>query len=104
MVIEINQPGGKLKNGHYILCIEYLRGKYLKIDIVTLVLICVFNYIRYGSPGSAAQEYQLFAAFYVKTFSNGIIEIILSFLDKYRNKVYIPPRVMQMGLNYLNQW
>lgn len=59
---------------------------------------------RYGSPGSVAQEYQQFATFYVKTFSTAIIEIILRFLDQYRNKIYIPPRVMQMCMNYLNQW
>ncbi|XP_015370689.1 PREDICTED: importin-7 isoform X2 [Diuraphis noxia] len=58
---------------------------------------------RYGSPGSVAQEYQQFAVFYVKTFSTGVIEIILRILDQYRNKVYIPPRVMQMCMHYLNQ-
>ncbi|XP_060875593.1 importin-7 isoform X2 [Metopolophium dirhodum] len=58
---------------------------------------------RYGSPGSVAQEYQQFAVFYVKTFSAGVIEIILRILDQYRNKVYIPPRVMQMCMHYLNQ-
>lgn len=51
-----------------------------------------------------AQEYVQFASFYVKTFSTGVIDIILRILDQYRNKVYVPPRVMQMGLNYLNQW
>jgi len=60
--------------------------------------------LRYGSPGSVAQEYQQFAIFYVKTFSAGVIEIILRILDQYRNKVYIPPRVMQMCMHYLNQW
>ncbi|VVC45335.1 Armadillo-type fold,Armadillo-like helical,Importin-beta, N-terminal domain [Cinara cedri] len=58
---------------------------------------------RYGCPGNSSQEYQLFAAFYVKTFSSGVIDIILRILDQYRNKIYVPPRVMQMGLNYLNQ-
>ncbi|XP_060853016.1 importin-7 [Rhopalosiphum padi] len=58
---------------------------------------------RYGSPGSVSQEYQQFAIFYVKTFSAGFIEIILRILDQYRNKVYIPPRVMQMCMHYLNQ-
>ncbi|XP_025407718.1 importin-7 isoform X2 [Sipha flava] len=58
---------------------------------------------RFGSPGSVAQEYVHFATFYVKTFSTGVIEIVLRILDQYRNKVYVPPRVMQMGLNYLNQ-
>jgi uncharacterized membrane protein YobD (UPF0266 family) len=58
---------------------------------------------RYGSPGSVAQEYQQFAVFYVKTFSAGVIEIILRILDQYRNKIYIPPRVMQMCMHYLNQ-
>lgn len=64
----------------------------------------IFKFSRYGSPGSVCQEYQLFATFYVKTFSTGIIEIVLRILDQYRNKIYVPPRVMQMGLNYLNQW
>ncbi|XP_001946207.1 importin-7 isoform X2 [Acyrthosiphon pisum] len=58
---------------------------------------------RYGSPGSVAQEYQQFSIFYVKTFSNAVIDIILRILDQYRNKVYIPPRVMQMCMHYLNQ-
>lgn len=63
-----------------------------------------FLTFRYGSPGSVAQEYQQFALFYVKTFSTGVIEILLRILDQYRNKVYVPPRVMQMSLNYLHQW
>lgn len=63
-----------------------------------------FFLFRYGSPGSVSQEYQQFALFYVKTFSTGVIDIILRILDQYRNKVYVPPRVMQMSLNYLNQW
>ncbi|KAL4091262.1 hypothetical protein QTP88_025979 [Uroleucon formosanum] len=58
---------------------------------------------RYGSPGSVAQEYQQFSIFYVKTFSAGFIEIILRILDQYRNNVYIPPRVVQMCMHYLNQ-
>ncbi|CAH1736251.1 importin-7 isoform X1 [Aphis gossypii] len=58
---------------------------------------------RYGSPGSVSQDYQQFAVFFVKTFSTGFIDIILRVLDQYRNKIYIPPRVMQMCLHYLNQ-
>jgi hypothetical protein len=67
-------------------------------------MIYVILIFRFGSPGSVAQEYVHFATFYVKTFSTGVIEIVLRILDQYRNKVYVPPRVMQMGLNYLNQW
>lgn len=63
-----------------------------------------FVNLRYGSPGSVVQEYTPFASFYVRTFSTGIINIILTFLDQYRNKIYIPARVIQMCLNYLNQW
>ena len=58
---------------------------------------------RYGSPGNVHKEYKDFAEWYIKTFSHGIIQVILKILEQYGNKVYVPPRVLQQALNYLNQ-
>ncbi|CAG2170636.1 unnamed protein product [Oppiella nova] len=57
---------------------------------------------RYGSPGNVHKEYKGFADWYIKTFSHGIIQVILKILEQYGHKVYVPPRVLQQALNYLN--
>lgn len=58
---------------------------------------------RYGSPGNVTKEYKDFAEWFLKTFSAGILEVLLKILDQYRNKVYVSPRVLQQTLNYINQ-
>lgn len=58
---------------------------------------------RYGSPGHVTKEYNEFAEWYLQTFSNGILEVILRLLDGYRGGHWVPPRVLQQSLNYLNQ-
>ncbi|XP_025836941.1 importin-7 [Agrilus planipennis] len=58
---------------------------------------------RYGSPGNVTKEYNEFAEWYLQTFSSGILEVLLKQLDLYRNKTWLPPRVIQQTLNYLNQ-
>ncbi|XP_075230091.1 importin-7 msk [Lycorma delicatula] len=58
---------------------------------------------RYGSPGNVTKEYTEFADWYLKTFSGGILEVLLKILDQYRRKTYISPRVIQQTLNYINQ-
>lgn len=58
---------------------------------------------RYGSPGGVVSEYEEFAKWYLKTFSAGILEVLLKILDQYRQRVYVSPRVMQQTLNYIDQ-
>lgn len=58
---------------------------------------------RYGSPGNVIKEYNEFAEWYLKTFSTGILEVLLHLLDAYRNGKWLPPRVLQQTLNYVNQ-
>lgn len=58
---------------------------------------------RYGSPGLVTKEYNEFAEWYLQTFSAGILEVLLRLLDGYRSGHWIPPRVLQQTLNYLNQ-
>lgn len=58
---------------------------------------------RYGSPGNVTKEYKDFADWFLKTFSAGILEVLLKILDQYRNKIYVSPRVLQQTLNYINQ-
>lgn len=57
---------------------------------------------RYGSPGSVTKEYKEFAEWYLETFSSGILAAVLKNLDQFRTGVYVSPRVMQQGLNYIN--
>ena len=57
---------------------------------------------RYGSPGNVLAEYKTFSEWYIKTFSNGIMNSIMKLLESYSNNVYISPRVMQQALNYVN--
>ncbi|XP_012218774.1 importin-7 [Linepithema humile] len=65
------------------------------------ILYRVFE--RYGSPKNVAKEYNEFAEWYLKTFSAGILEVLLKILDQYRRKIYVSPRVIQQSLNYMNQ-
>ncbi|KAL0280330.1 UNVERIFIED_CONTAM: hypothetical protein PYX00_001656 [Menopon gallinae] len=58
---------------------------------------------RYGSPGNVTNEYGEFSKWFLKTFSAGILEVLLKVLDQYRRKIYVSPRVLQKTLNYLNQ-
>lgn len=64
------------------------------------ILVRVFD--RYGSPKVAQKEYKAFSAWYLKTFSKGVIDIILLMLSQYSNGEYLPPRVVQQCINYLN--
>lgn len=58
---------------------------------------------RYGSPGNVSKEYKKFAEWYLRTFSGGILEVLLKILDQYRRKIYVAPRVIQQSINYINQ-
>lgn len=58
---------------------------------------------RYGSPGNVTQEYKEFSAWYLTTFSGGILEVLLKILDQYRRKIYVSARVIQQSINYINQ-
>ncbi|XP_060535459.1 importin-7 [Cylas formicarius] len=58
---------------------------------------------RYGSPGHVSKEYNKFAEWYLRTFSTGVLEVLLRVLDGYRSGHWAPPRVLQQTLNYLNQ-
>lgn len=58
---------------------------------------------RYGSPGNTTKEYNDFAEWYLKTFSEGILGVLLILLDGYRGGHWQPPRVVQQTLNYVNQ-
>jgi len=63
------------------------------------ILSRVFD--RYGSPKSVSKEFKEFADWYIKTFSNGIIQVCLKVLEQQGNKNYVAPRVLQQTLNYL---
>jgi len=56
---------------------------------------------RYGSPGSVVKEYTDFSEFYLKRYSVGVLQVVLKFLDQYRQKVYVAPRVVQISFQYL---
>lgn len=58
---------------------------------------------KYGSPMNVSEEYNEFAEWYLTTFTGGILEVLLRILDRYRNKVYVSPRVIQQTLNYIDQ-
>nr|XP_016934597.1 importin-7 [Drosophila suzukii] len=64
--------------------------------------IMVRMFERYGSPSNVVSEkYQKFAEWYLPTFSQGVLEVLLKILDQYRNRVYVSPRVLTDVLNYL---
>ncbi|XP_054164898.1 importin-7-like isoform X2 [Oppia nitens] len=76
--------------------LAWFKAKKWAVRIMTRV------FERYGSPGNVHKEYKAFADWYIKTFSHGIIQVMLKILEQYGHKVYVPPRVMQQSLNYLN--
>lgn len=65
------------------------------------ILARVFE--RYGSPGNVIKEYAQFSEWYLKTFSAGILQVLMKLMDQYCLKQYVAPRVMQQALNYINQ-
>ncbi|KAI8780568.1 importin-7, partial [Biomphalaria glabrata] len=58
---------------------------------------------RYGSPGNVIKEYTEFSEWYLKTFSCGVLNVLLKLLEGYRQKMFVAPRVLQQTLNYINQ-
>uniref|UniRef100_A0A1A9VN34 Importin N-terminal domain-containing protein n=1 Tax=Glossina austeni TaxID=7395 RepID=A0A1A9VN34_GLOAU len=57
---------------------------------------------RYGSPRSVVSEkYEKFADWYLPTFTQGVLEVMLKILDQYRNRIYVSPRVLSDVLAYL---
>ncbi|XP_059170655.1 importin-7-like [Physella acuta] len=58
---------------------------------------------RYGSPGNVIKEYTEFSEWYLKTFSCGVLNVLLKQLEGYRQKMFVAPRVLQQTLNYINQ-
>lgn len=63
------------------------------------IVVRIFE--RYGSPGSVGKEYVEFAEFFLKAYTEGILQVVLRMLDQHRHKVYLAPRVLQHALNYL---
>ncbi|CAH1785309.1 unnamed protein product [Owenia fusiformis] len=61
------------------------------------------SFERYGSPGNVTKEYNAFSEWYLKSFSGGIINVILKVLHRFQQKHYVTPRVLQQALNYINQ-
>uniref|UniRef100_A0A224XHI9 Putative nuclear transport receptor ranbp7/ranbp8 importin beta superfamily n=1 Tax=Panstrongylus lignarius TaxID=156445 RepID=A0A224XHI9_9HEMI len=57
---------------------------------------------RYGSPGNVDKDYNEFSEWFLKSFSAGILEVLLKILDQHTRKMYVSPRVIQQTLNYLN--
>lgn len=49
------------------------------------------------------KEYASFSEWYLKTFSCGVLTVLLKLLEGYRQKMYVAPRVLQQSLNYINQ-
>ncbi|KAH8386131.1 hypothetical protein KR200_006009, partial [Drosophila serrata] len=59
---------------------------------------------RYGSPDNVVNvKYQEFAKWYLPTFSQGVIEVLLKILDQYRKHIYVSPRVLAAVLYYLRR-
>ncbi|KAK6191779.1 hypothetical protein SNE40_003377 [Patella caerulea] len=58
---------------------------------------------RYGSPGNVTKDYTEFAEWYLKSFSGGILQVLMKVLDQYQQKLYVAPRVIQQALNYINE-
>jgi importin-7 len=55
---------------------------------------------RYGSPGNVTKEYKDFAEFYIKTFSPGVIALLMELLQQHGSDRYVDPRVLQLTLTY----
>nr|SZF06517.1 importin-7 isoform X1 [Psoroptes ovis] len=64
------------------------------------IIVRIFE--RYGPSKGQSKEYKQFGRWYMETFSVGIIQVILKMLDQYNQKVYLPQRVLQQAINYLN--
>ncbi|XP_077995074.1 importin-7-like [Glandiceps talaboti] len=64
------------------------------------ILARVFE--RYGSPTTVSKEYEQFAEWYLKAFSNEILHVLLKMLDQYRQGMFLSSRVLQQTLNYVN--
>lgn len=64
------------------------------------IIVRIFE--RYGPSKGQSKEYKNFGRWYMETFSMGMIQVILKMLDQYNQKMYLPQRVLQQCINYLN--
>lgn len=59
-------------------------------------------YYSYGSPRNVVSDkYQKFAEWYLPTFTQGVLDVLLKILDQYRNNIYVSPRVLTDVLTYI---
>jgi len=56
---------------------------------------------RYGCPSTCSPEHKNFATWYIKTFTQGIIEVLLTIMNKYASGEFVSPRVMHQIFNYI---
>ncbi|XP_013114275.1 importin-7 [Stomoxys calcitrans] len=64
--------------------------------------IMVRMFERYGSPRNViSDKYQKFAEWYLPTFTQGVLDVLLKILDQYRNNIYVSPRVLTDVLAYI---
>lgn len=48
-----------------------------------------------------SEKYKAFAKWFLPTFTQGVLEVLLKILDQYRNNIYVSPRVLTDILGYL---
>jgi len=56
---------------------------------------------RYGTPGSVMKEYKQFAEFFLKTFSEGALQIVFKIMESFRRGDFVAEKVMRDALLYL---
>jgi len=57
---------------------------------------------RYGCPSTCNAEHKKFSQWYMRTFSEGINNVLLSIMNRYAEGEYISPRVMHLILSYID--
>ncbi|KAH8248010.1 hypothetical protein KR032_010984, partial [Drosophila birchii] len=66
------------------------------------IMLNIFK--RYGSPrNTVSDKYLPFAEWYLPTFSQDVLKVLMKILDQYRNQVYVSPRVLSDVLQYLRR-
>jgi hypothetical protein len=63
------------------------------------ILFRVFE--RYGTPGSVMKEYKPFAEYFLKSYSEGALQIVFKTMESFRRGDFVAEKVMRDALQYL---
>lgn len=81
------------------------RGKSGRLGLLPGCLLgnFIFYYIfRYGTPANVIKKHKPFAEWFLKSFTEQIINVLLNICEVYRRKTFVSKSVLSQTLEYFS--